>query len=204
MMNFLMLVYIHYLNLFQIHGTTELITSSKRPVPLTWHFSRRDGLLRLLDENGKKMNRSKYPSLCLILSFLSLSLSVAYLNFVYRHCISNNRKLSREYLLLASSRKDSYDERGKRRYRSGRSGQRNNGTGRRTQQAPVTKNDINNLRRSQVRSYLFSSFYMLLIEDYYFRFPYWIGHTQYWHGQRNISRNSICSNSLSVLFSLFF
>ncbi|XP_078174311.1 DEAD/DEAH box helicase isoform X1 [Carex rostrata] len=100
----------------QIHGTTELITSSKRPVPLTWHFSRKDGLLRLLDENGKKMNR----------------------------------KLSREYLLLSSSRKDSYDERGKRQYRSGRSGQRNNGTGRITQQAPVTKNDINNLRRSQV------------------------------------------------------
>lgn len=59
------------------------------------------------------------------------------------------------------------------------------------------------LRRSQVRSYLFSSFYMLLIEDYYFRFPSWIGHTQYWHGQRNISRNIIVQTAFQSFF-LFF
>ncbi|XP_051192754.1 DExH-box ATP-dependent RNA helicase DExH15 chloroplastic [Lolium perenne] len=41
----------------QIHGKTELVTSNKRPVPLTWHFSKKFALLPLLDEKGKKMNR---------------------------------------------------------------------------------------------------------------------------------------------------
>ncbi|EMS55120.1 DEAD-box ATP-dependent RNA helicase ISE2, chloroplastic [Triticum urartu] len=41
----------------QIHGKTELVTSSKRPVPLTWHFSKKFALLPLLDGKGKKMNR---------------------------------------------------------------------------------------------------------------------------------------------------
>lgn len=41
----------------QIHGKTELVTSSKRPVPLTWHFSTKTSLLPLLDEKGKSMNR---------------------------------------------------------------------------------------------------------------------------------------------------
>ncbi|KAJ1696081.1 hypothetical protein LUZ63_004593 [Rhynchospora breviuscula] len=100
----------------QIHGTTELVTSSKRPVPLTWHFSRRNGILPLLDERGTKMNR----------------------------------KLSREYLQLSSSRNESHEQRGKRRYRSGKSDQRYNGSGSITRQAPVTKNDINLLRRTHV------------------------------------------------------
>ncbi|KAK6922113.1 DEAD/DEAH box helicase domain, partial [Dillenia turbinata] len=41
----------------QIHGETELVTSSKRPVPLTWHFSTKTSLLPLLDEKGTGMNR---------------------------------------------------------------------------------------------------------------------------------------------------
>ncbi|KAJ6801389.1 DExH-box ATP-dependent RNA helicase DExH15 chloroplastic isoform X1 [Iris pallida] len=41
----------------QIHGKTELVTSKRRPVPLIWHFSTKNALLRLLDEKGKRMNR---------------------------------------------------------------------------------------------------------------------------------------------------
>ncbi|KAI3502430.1 hypothetical protein L1887_30499 [Cichorium endivia] len=41
----------------QIHGKTELVTSTKRPVPLTWHFSTRTALLPLLNETGTSMNR---------------------------------------------------------------------------------------------------------------------------------------------------
>uniref|UniRef100_A0A0D9VKT4 Helicase ATP-binding domain-containing protein n=1 Tax=Leersia perrieri TaxID=77586 RepID=A0A0D9VKT4_9ORYZ len=41
----------------QIHGKTELVTSNKRPVPLTWHFSKKFALVPLLDGKGKKMNR---------------------------------------------------------------------------------------------------------------------------------------------------
>ncbi|GFY88374.1 DEAD/DEAH box helicase [Actinidia rufa] len=41
----------------QIHGKTELVTSFKRPVPLTWHFSTKTSLLPLLDEKEKSMNR---------------------------------------------------------------------------------------------------------------------------------------------------
>ncbi|OIW10527.1 hypothetical protein TanjilG_15899 [Lupinus angustifolius] len=41
----------------QIHGKTELVTSSRRPVPLTWHFSMKNSLLPLLDEKGTRMNR---------------------------------------------------------------------------------------------------------------------------------------------------
>ncbi|RAL53225.1 hypothetical protein DM860_006897 [Cuscuta australis] len=42
----------------QIHGRTELVTSHKRPVPLTWHFSTKGALLPLLNEKGKSINRS--------------------------------------------------------------------------------------------------------------------------------------------------
>ncbi|XP_078430901.1 DEAD/DEAH box helicase isoform X2 [Wolffia australiana] len=41
----------------EIHGKTDLVTSGKRPVPLTWHFSLKNSLLPLLDEKGRKMNR---------------------------------------------------------------------------------------------------------------------------------------------------
>ncbi|XP_040377451.1 DExH-box ATP-dependent RNA helicase DExH15 chloroplastic isoform X2 [Oryza brachyantha] len=42
---------------WQIHGKTELVTSNRRPVPLTWHFSKKYALVPLLDGKGKKMNR---------------------------------------------------------------------------------------------------------------------------------------------------
>lgn len=41
----------------QIHGKTELVTSSRRPVPLTWHFSTKTALSPLLDDKGTTMNR---------------------------------------------------------------------------------------------------------------------------------------------------
>ncbi|XP_068652054.1 DExH-box ATP-dependent RNA helicase DExH15 chloroplastic-like [Aristolochia californica] len=53
----------------QIHGKTELVTSTKRPVPLTWYFSTKNSLLPLLDEKGKRMNRK------LSLSYLQHSIT---------------------------------------------------------------------------------------------------------------------------------
>ncbi|KAL6999974.1 DExH-box ATP-dependent RNA helicase DExH15 chloroplastic [Sarracenia purpurea var. burkii] len=41
----------------KIHGKTELVVSSKCPVPLTWHFCTKTSLLPLLDENGTSINR---------------------------------------------------------------------------------------------------------------------------------------------------
>lgn len=41
----------------QVHGPTELVTSRRRPVPLTWHFSTRYSLSPLLSEGGTEMNR---------------------------------------------------------------------------------------------------------------------------------------------------
>ncbi|KAL3699154.1 hypothetical protein R1sor_017176 [Riccia sorocarpa] len=40
----------------QVHGPTELVTSSKRPVPLMWHFSTKYVLQPLLNEQGTEMN----------------------------------------------------------------------------------------------------------------------------------------------------
>ncbi|KAF2325389.1 hypothetical protein GH714_027363 [Hevea brasiliensis] len=53
----------------EVHGKTELVTSSKRPVPLTWHFSTKTALYPLLDEKRKNMNRK------LSLNYLQLSAS---------------------------------------------------------------------------------------------------------------------------------
>ncbi|CAN6448490.1 unnamed protein product [Victoria cruziana] len=41
----------------QIHGPTELVTSTKRPVPLNWHFSMKSSMLPLLNEKRNGMNR---------------------------------------------------------------------------------------------------------------------------------------------------
>lgn len=41
----------------QIHGKAELVTSSKRPIPLSWHFSTRTSMSPLLNEKGCSMNR---------------------------------------------------------------------------------------------------------------------------------------------------
>lgn len=54
----------------QIHGKTELVTSSKRPVPLTWHFSMKNSLLPLLDEKGTRMNRCYLRSLLHLFSLV--------------------------------------------------------------------------------------------------------------------------------------
>jgi superfamily II RNA helicase len=45
----------------QVHGPTELVTSSKRPVPLVWHFSTRSCLLPLLSDEGTGMNMYDAP-----------------------------------------------------------------------------------------------------------------------------------------------
>ncbi|CAN1187636.1 DExH-box ATP-dependent RNA helicase DExH15 chloroplastic [Linum perenne] len=51
----------------EVHGETELVTTSRRPVPLTWHFSTKTNLLPLLEEKGTRMNRK------LSLNYLQLS-----------------------------------------------------------------------------------------------------------------------------------
>ncbi|KAK7848101.1 dexh-box atp-dependent rna helicase dexh15 chloroplastic [Quercus suber] len=102
----------------QIHGKTELVTSSKRPVPLTWHFSMKTSLLPLLDEKGTRMNR----------------------------------KLSLNYLQLNASGAKSYKDDGSRRRNSkGRGSDMSYDSSDITSgQPPLSKNDINNIRRSQV------------------------------------------------------
>jgi superfamily II RNA helicase len=40
----------------QVHGPTELVTGTRRPVPLKWHFSTRYELRPLLNEQGTAMN----------------------------------------------------------------------------------------------------------------------------------------------------
>lgn len=47
---------VHVVLCGQVHGPTELVTSSRRPVPLVWHFSTRYGLNPLLNEQGDEMN----------------------------------------------------------------------------------------------------------------------------------------------------
>ncbi|CAM6115193.1 unnamed protein product [Calypogeia fissa] len=39
-----------------VHGPTELVTGTRRPVPLSWHFSTRYDLLPLLNKQGTEMN----------------------------------------------------------------------------------------------------------------------------------------------------
>jgi superfamily II RNA helicase len=46
----------------QVHGPTELVTSTRRPVPLTWHFSTRNRLAPLLNETGTAINPRLVPS----------------------------------------------------------------------------------------------------------------------------------------------
>ncbi|GAU47042.1 hypothetical protein TSUD_240000 [Trifolium subterraneum] len=69
----------------QIHGGTELVTTSKRPVPLNWHFSLKNFLLPLLDEKGTQMNRK------LSLKYLQLQAAIPYKNDWPRKRISRRR-----------------------------------------------------------------------------------------------------------------
>lgn len=41
----------------QVHGPTDLVTSKRRPVPLTWHFSMKKYLLPLLNEKATTINK---------------------------------------------------------------------------------------------------------------------------------------------------
>eukprot|EP00850_Spirogloea_muscicola_P007740 SM000040S14752 [mRNA] locus=s40:109260:117320:+ [translate_table: standard] len=45
----------------QVHGPTELVTSNWRPVPLSWHFSMRNAMVPLLNEQGSAINRCLLP-----------------------------------------------------------------------------------------------------------------------------------------------
>uniref|UniRef100_A0A803MB60 DEAD/DEAH box helicase n=2 Tax=Chenopodium quinoa TaxID=63459 RepID=A0A803MB60_CHEQI len=104
----------------QIHGKTELVTSSKRPVPLTWLFSTKTSLLPLLDEKGTSMNRK---------------VSVSYLRLYASGESSHNDEGSRRK--NSRRRKDDsdliYEE-----------------YGRSSRQSSLSKNDINMIRRSLV------------------------------------------------------
>ncbi|THU70239.1 hypothetical protein C4D60_Mb08t22930 [Musa balbisiana] len=100
----------------QIHGKTELVTSTKRPVPLTWHFSLKNSLLPLFDEKGKRMNR----------------------------------KLSLDYLQTSISRGEHFNESKTKKHRMGKVERGYSNVARLSQQTPLSKNDMNYIRRSQV------------------------------------------------------
>ncbi|XP_072981204.1 DExH-box ATP-dependent RNA helicase DExH15 chloroplastic [Typha angustifolia] len=100
----------------QIHGKTELVTSTKRPVPLTWHFSMKNHISPLLDGKGAKMNR----------------------------------KLSLDHLQFASLRTESYKEKRKRKGRMAKVDEDYNNIISLSRQTPLSKNDMNTIRRSQV------------------------------------------------------
>ncbi|KMT07198.1 hypothetical protein BVRB_6g155210 [Beta vulgaris subsp. vulgaris] len=104
----------------QIHGKTELVTSSKRPVPLTWFFSTKSSLLPLLDEKGTSMNRK---------------LSVNYL---------------RLYASGEKSYKDEGSRRRNSRRRKDESDLIYEEYGISAGQSSLSKNDINMIRRSLV------------------------------------------------------
>ncbi|KAL5552980.1 hypothetical protein UlMin_040381 [Ulmus minor] len=106
----------------KIHGRTELVTSPKRPVPLTWHFSTKRTLLPLLDETGTKMNRK------LSLNYLQLNAS----GIRSRRDDGKRRDDGRRKNSRKRVNEMNYDDNGSI------SGQ------------PLSKNDINTIRRSQV------------------------------------------------------
>ncbi|KAK6160076.1 hypothetical protein DH2020_003457 [Rehmannia glutinosa] len=91
----------------QIHGKTELVTSTKRPVPLTWHFSTKTALLPLLDEKGTGMNSLTVSKLLVLIvpqDFKDPNLEA--------------RKLSLNQLQLDSSGANVYKDEGSRRRKS--------------------------------------------------------------------------------------
>ncbi|KAF7809234.1 DExH-box ATP-dependent RNA helicase DExH15 chloroplastic [Senna tora] len=104
----------------QIHGRTELVTSSKRPVPLTWHFSTKTSLLPLLDEKGTRMNRK------LSLNYLQLQASGV------------------------KSYKDDWGRRRNSRKRGTQTSHDDDGSNSMSEQRSLSKNDINAIRRLQV------------------------------------------------------
>ncbi|KAK8626394.1 hypothetical protein V6N13_134040 [Hibiscus sabdariffa] len=107
-----------------IHGKTELVTSSWRPVPLTWHFSTKTSLFRLLNEKGTHMNR----------------------RYSYRDDGSRRRNYRDDGSRRRNYRDDGSGRRNSRRY--GRNGAVDSIFG--MSEQPLTKNDKNMIRRSQV------------------------------------------------------
>ncbi|XP_023643703.1 DExH-box ATP-dependent RNA helicase DExH15 chloroplastic [Capsella rubella] len=102
----------------EIHGKTELVTSTRRPVPLTWYFSTKHSLVPLLDERGTNVNR----------------------------------KLSLNYLQLSASEarfRDDDDAYRKRRSKK-RGGDTSYNNSVNVTDYPLSKNEINKIRRSQV------------------------------------------------------
>ncbi|KAL1213697.1 DExH-box ATP-dependent RNA helicase DExH15 [Cardamine amara subsp. amara] len=102
----------------EIHGKTELVTSTRRPVPLTWYFSTKHSLLPLLDEKGTNVNRK------LSLNYLQLSASEARFrddDDAYRKRRSRKRGSDTSYNSLVN-----------------------------VTDYPLSKNEINKIRRSQV------------------------------------------------------
>ncbi|CAH8257673.1 unnamed protein product [Arabidopsis lyrata] len=102
----------------EIHGKTELVTSTRRPVPLTWFFSTKHSLLPLLDEKGTNVNRK------LSLNYLQLSASEARFrddDDGYRKRRSKKRVGDTSYNSLVN-----------------------------ITDYPLSKNEINKIRRSQV------------------------------------------------------
>ncbi|XP_029118558.1 DExH-box ATP-dependent RNA helicase DExH15 chloroplastic isoform X2 [Elaeis guineensis] len=99
----------------KIHGKTELVTSTKRPVPLTWHFSLKNSLSPLLDDKGTRMNR----------------------------------KLSLNHLQPTAPRTEPSNGNKMRKHKMGKVQQRF-GVASISKQTPLSKNDTNSIRRSQV------------------------------------------------------
>ncbi|KAG1327060.1 putative DExH-box ATP-dependent RNA helicase DExH15 chloroplastic [Cocos nucifera] len=99
----------------KIHGKTELVTSTKRPVPLTWHFSLKNSLSPLLDDKGTRMNR----------------------------------KLSLNHLQPTVPRTEPSGGNKMRKHKMGKV-QQGFGVASISKQTPLSKNDINSIRRSQV------------------------------------------------------
>ncbi|KAK8643558.1 hypothetical protein V6N13_012847 [Hibiscus sabdariffa] len=120
-----------------IHGKTELVTSSWRPVPLTWHFSTKTSLFRLLNEKGTHMNRK------LSLNYLQLSASG---DNSYRDDGSRRRNYGDDGSRRRNFRDDGSGRRNSRR--RGRNGAVDSIVG--MSEQPLSKNDKNMIRRSQV------------------------------------------------------
>ncbi|KAG2253792.1 hypothetical protein Bca52824_083928 [Brassica carinata] len=131
----------------EIHGKTELVTSTRRPVPLTWYFSTKHSLLPLLDEKGTHVNRR------LSLNYLQMSASEA------------------------RYRDDDDGRRGRRSRKRGGDTSYNSLVN--ISDYPLSKNEINKIRRSRVRSRLESTQRYCLSDLSYNKFhlkaiPQWV------------------------------
>ncbi|KAF9623252.1 hypothetical protein IFM89_000741 [Coptis chinensis] len=145
----------------QIHGPTELVTSTKRPVPLTWHFSMKNSMLPLLNEKGTSIYRKCLKPLICDSAKKDRSSNWTSMdrNFVFERGIGLHEwnqcdieKLSLDYLQNSSLGIKSQQDYGSRRRNFGKreKEQTYNSGPNMSGQSPLSKNDINALRRSQV------------------------------------------------------